>query len=824
MIRLDRSMKKILINIFLIVVSTGSILFGNASEDKKPRYRVTGTVMDKNAETPLQYATVALISLPDSSIESGVITDSQGDFTVRAGQPGTYVLRIKFIGYETFFSNVSLTPEDPRADIGEIFLENSSVDIEEVSIEAKDRSIEYKIDRKVVHVSEQYTALSGTAVDLLKNVPSIDVDIEDNVSIRGNSNFTVLIDGRPSVLEGSEALQQFPAGMIKDIEIITNPSAKYDPEGTGGIINIITEKRTLTGFSGLVHADVGLDDKYGGDFLINYRTEKFNYYVGADYNNRTYPGSVERRQETYSGDTISYLDSDGTYERGYQRYSGRAGIEWFPDEKNVLSLGARYGYRSHLSTSSINYEEWTNFTSVKDVYNNIEDRERSGNYYSINGEYTHNFNGDDREDGREHRLDVNMMYYMREGNEETLNYLLDQDDERTDGQLSTEYGPSSGFEYRVNYEQPFTTGFNIEAGAQGNISLSSESNGLYFYTPATDDFAFQDSFSHDVSYMRNIHAIYGLVKGEWSDFGYQLGLRGEYTYRDIQMEDQGQFNIDRWDYFPTVHLSYSPGEKNQFMASYSRRIDRPRGWYLEPFITWSDAYNVRRGEPGLQPEYIDSWEIGYQRDLNETDFLSAEIYYRVTDNKIERVREVYRDNIMLSTYANIGTDYALGSEIMLSLEHFDWWESDLSGNFYNYRVRGEVFGEELDRGRFTWSVEWNNIIRITESTRIQLSAEYDSPEVEAQETESATFEFDAAIRQSLLKNKLLLTLQVRDVLGTDQHESYIEARDFYSYRLYRHKAPIVMLNLTFRINNFGRDEAGEFEAGDDGGFDGGGEM
>ena len=816
-------MKKLIFNILIVLLTTGGLLFASVPDDSKPRYRISGTVMDAREDVPLQYATVALLFKPDSSIATGIITDSQGVFNVKANRPGDYILRIQFIGYETFFTDVSLTPDNPSAMVGTVRLKSSSVDIAEVSIEANERSIEYKIDRKVVHVSEQYTALSGTAVDVLKNVPSIDVDIEDNVSIRGNSNFTVLIDGRPSVLEGSETLQQFPAGMIKDIEIITNPSAKYDPEGTGGIINIITEKRTITGLSGLVHADVGLDDKYGGDFLLNYRTEKFNYYLGGDYSNRTYPGTVERRQETYSGDTISYLHSDGNYQRGGNQYSGQAGIEWFPDEKNVISISGRYGYRASLGSSTIDYEQWTNFAPEKNRYTNLEESERSGNYNSLNGKFTHNFNGSNLEEGAEHRLDVNLMYYMREGNEESLNFLLNPGGERSNGQRSTETGPTTGFEYRINYEQPFSRAFNIETGAQGSIGASNESNGLYFYNPVSDDFEFQDDFSHDVTYSRNIHALYGLLKGEYSDLGYQLGLRGEYTFRDIQMKDQGQFTIDRWDYFPTLHLSYTPGEKNQFMASYSRRIDRPRGWYLEPFITWEDAYNVRRGEPDLQPEYIGSYEVSYQRELNETDFLSAELYYRVTNNKIERVREVYKDDIMLSTYANIGTDYALGSEIMVSLEHFDWWESDFSGNFYNYRVKGDVFGEELDRGRFTWSVEWNSIFKITEKTRLQLYAEYDSPEIEAQETESATFEFDAAIRQSFLENKLLLTLQVRDIFGTDQHESVIEANDFYAYRLYRHRSPIVMLNLTFRINNFGKN-GDEDLVGNDGAYGDGGGM
>lgn len=816
-------MRRLAFSIFIILLANTSLLYGSLNENPNPRYKVTGTVIDAKAKAPLEYATIALLSVPDSNIVNGIITDSKGKFTVEADHPGDYILKIKFIGYESYFTHATLTRDDPVADLGTIHLQSSSMDIEEVSIEASEGYMEYKIDRKVIHVSEQYTALSGTAVDLLKNVPSIDVDIEDNVSIRGNSNFTVLIDGRPSVLEGNEALQQIPAGMIKDIEIITNPSAKFDPEGTGGIINIITEKRTVTGVSGLVHADVGLDDKYGADFLLNYRTDKFNYFLGGDYSNRNYPGTIERRQETYTGDTISYLYSDGNYARGSERYSARGGIEWFPDEHNVLSLSGRYGYRASLGSSTIDYEEWTNAAPERNRYSNLEESERSGNYYSLNGDYTYDFNGGNREDQSEHRLDVNLMFYTREGNEESINFLLDSGGERSDGQRSTESGPASGFEYRFNYEQPFTRAANIEAGAQGRIGISDESNGLYFYEPDTKEFLFQDEFSNDVSYRRNIHALYGLFKGEYNTLGYQLGLRGEYTFRDIIMNEQGEFNIDRWDYFPSVHLSYSPGEKNQFMASYSRRIDRPRGWYFEPFITWSDAFNVRRGNPGLLPEYIGSYEVGYQRKLSETDFFSTELYYRVTRNKIERIREIYRDNIMLSTFANVGTDYALGSEIMLSMRHFDWWESDYSGNFYNYRVQGNVFGEALDRGRFTWSLEWNNIFRITRSTRLQVSAEYDSPEIEAQETESATFEFDAAVRQSLLDNKLLLTLQVRDVFGTDQHESVIEANDFYAYRLYRHRAPIVMLNLTFRINNFGKNgEQDLVGPSDERGFDDGG--
>ncbi len=247
---------------------------------------------------------------------------------------------------------------------------------------------------------------------------------------------------------------------------------------------------------------------------------------------------------------------------------------------------------------------------------------------------------------------------------------------------------------------------------------------MFYYNLANKTYVLQPKFSHDVTYERNIHALYTLAKGEYSNLGYQFGLRGEYTYRDIILEGTGEtFNIDRWDYFPSLHISYTLADKNQFLASYSRRIDRPRGWSLEPFLTWSDAYNVRSGNPGLKPEYIDSYELGYQRDLGDNSF-SAELYYRRTVNQIERIRSLYKENIMLSTFENVGTDYAIGTELMLNTQLFKWWESDVTGNFFDYRVTGKYNSKSFDRHSFTWSMRWNNIFNITKSTRLQLNPSY----------------------------------------------------------------------------------------------------
>jgi len=800
--------------LFLLFSLSGYSYASNDSDIST--YIVSGTVVDEVTGKPMEYSTVVLLSKRDSTQVDGIATNIDGSFKLRTKNTGTYILHVGFIGYNSYQNEISIDENNKHLDVGEVRLMPKSEELKEVTVTANEHAIEYQIDKKVVHVSEQYTSISGNAVDILENVPSVEVDIEGNVSLRGNSNFTVLIDDRPSVQDANDALQQIPAGMIKNIEIITNPSAKYDPEGTAGIINIVTKKRTLEGISGITHLDVGLDEKYGGDFLFNYRTEHYNVFVGADVTDRKYPGSIEIDNFTYGNDT-TYLTQDGDYERARKRYSARAGFEWFPNEKNSLTISGRYGNRGHESTSSTTFHEWTSVNPEKNVYTSDEVSERSGDFFSLNTDYSREFSSKD------HKFDLQLMLYQRDGGSESTNTMFNSENEISGGQKSKEGGPSKGLRYRLNYKQPFSTEIKIEAGAQGRIRDSEEWNEMYHYDLNNEDYILQPLYSHNSIYARNIHAGYALMSGELSNLGYQLGFRGEYTYRDISMEDSDEaFNIDRWDYFPTIHFSYQMPNEHQLMASYSRRIDRPRGWYLEPFYTWSDAYNIRRGNPGLVPEYINSYELGYQKEFDRNS-ISMELYYRSTENRIEGIRSVYDDNIMLRTYENVGTDYALGTELMVNWNIQKWWETSLTGNFYDYRVEGELNGVDFDKHSFTWSTRWSHIFNLAENTRLQLNPSYRSPEVEAQEKEAGYFYMHGAIRQSLYDNKLNLTLQVRDVFSTGKHESTIDTDAFYNYRLYEHKAPMIMLNVTWRINNY-KNGRRQNRGGDGMNMEEGGEM
>lgn len=802
-------------NILAITLILAFELTGLANNTPKEKFSIKGKIVDITTKKPLEYATIKLLSTKDSSMITGTISDINGNFTLKHNQAGNYLLSVNFMGYKTGYKSISLQSGQSNVDIEQIEIEPSSKQLAEVVVQANEYAVDYHIDKKVLHVSSQLTSSSGSAVDVLQNTPSVKVDVEGNVALRGNSNFTVLIDGRPTVLDSNEALQQIPASSIQDIEIITNPSAKFDPEGTAGIINIVTKKRSLEGVTGLVNANIGLDNKYGGDFLLNYRTEYFNYFIGLDYTSHTYPGTMESERRYYGTDT-AFILSSGDRERQRENYSGRAGIEWFPTDKTVLSISTRVGGRGFNSKSNTDYTEWNSSENIVNNYKSIEDGGRSGNFYGIRTNFTQQFSTVD------HKLDAQLLIFNRQGDEENVNTLTNPNGTKQSGQKSIESGPRKGARYRLDYAQPINEYLSYEGGFQGRYVLSSEVNEIYNYDVNTFEYNLLPLLSNDVKYLQNIHAIYSLGKGEFRGFGYQAGLRAEYTHREIELTETGtSYDIDRWDFFPTLHTSFKLSDEHQVIASYSRRINRPRGWYLEPFITWVDAYNVRQGNPGLKPEYINAYELGYQYSFGK-NVLTGELYHRTTLNNIESIRRQYteQDGVMIRTFENMGSDYSTGLELSLNTKPIKWWNIDITGDFYNYRVKGTLDNEVFDKNSFTYNVRLNNTFNIKDNTSIQLNPAYSSAEIEPQEREEGYFRIDGAIRQSFFNKSLQATLQMRNILGTARHESTTTASDLYYYRQHKYKSPIIMLNITWRINNFKNDKKQDIQNS----IPGGGEM
>ncbi len=758
---------------------------------------VKGKVYDGKSNKPVEYATVAIYNSDDDSVITGTISEEDGTFKIKGLKEGQFYVVVSFLGYENKrYDNIIVDGGRDVIDLGNITLGSANQSLDEVEVIAERNAVEFHIDKKVVSVGKQMTSASLSAVEVLENVPSVRVDLEGNVSLRGSTGFTVLIDGKPTVLEPSDVLRQTPASTIENIEIITNPSAKYQPDGTGGIINIITKKNRTPGLQGLVNAKAGTYDLYGGDFMLNWRKKNINFNLGADYNNRPSPGTTYSYRESSNDDTQTILEAGGDSERRFYGGGFRGGFDWDISPRDVFSVSLRIGEFNMGRESDLDYTRTELPADIVSNFLSLNEYNRTGQFYSATTNYTHKFAQKD------HELAFQLNYRRYDGDEYSIN-TQSQNNVITDGTRTTEVGPNQRWELRVDYTKPIGESNMLELGYQGRKGVGDDETRLFIWDTDEEDFIENVENRNTTEMDRNIHALYSVYKGSANKFGYQLGLRGEYTYRQISSTGNNEsFTIDRFDYFPTVHLSYQLPSENQIMASFSRRIDRPRSWYLEPFVTVIDQYNVRRGNPDLKPEYIDALELGYLKEWDKAQ-ISLEGYYRITHDKVEGVLTTYEDNpeVLLHTYDNIGTDYSLGVEAALNLTVFKWWEANVMGNLFDYRIESNYDGIE-DRSSFNWSSRVNNSFVLKKNIKLQIDGNYDSPSVTAQGETKGNYYMNAAVRMDFFDRKLSAVLQARDVLATSERITITEDPTFYNYEKRIRKAPMVSLTLSYRLNNF----------------------
>ena len=817
--------KYTLLLLYLIALINNSFAI---SESENSIGKIKGVVLNNYTKDPVEYATVSLRSANDNKLISGTITNIYGHFNLELPSTGEYYIAISFIGYKEIKSDTFYVENlKENIHLGKFFLKPDVKNLNEVEVVGKQAPIEFRTDKKVIRVDKQITATGGTAVDVLEKVPSVQVDVEGNVTLRGSSGFTVLIDGKPTILEPSDVLNQIPSSSIQNIEIITNPSVKYEPDGVTGIINVITKKSRLEGLSGNVSLNAGTYGRYGGDVLLNYRVKKVNFFIGGNYNTRPRPGTMENTRETKSNDTIFYVNSSGNMSHDFSNIGVSGGIEINPSKKDYLSLSGKYGNWKMERGGNLLYDQWN--SSITDIYsyNSIDETNLGGNYYSLNGVYQHNFgkksNSKENENKRqktqhptgqnkpgkkgmsfkniEHKLEAQVLYRYRYNDEFTINELRNLSDSLFGGKKNVETGPSAVLRVKLDYTLPVGKKDKFEAGFQSRNGRSNDITGIYLYNPENGDLEFDSTFYHKTNYKRDIYSLYTLYAGELKKFGYQAGLRAEYTNRIISMSKENDVILNRWDFFPSLHLSYHLPGKQQIMASYSRRIRRSRGWQLEPFITWQDQYNVRKGNPSLKPENTDSYEFSYLKKFKD-NFFSLEGYYHITHNKVERITNVYTETVMMHTFENVGEDYSLGAEAMLTLGITKWWDMDISGTFYFYKIKGTLYDNPFERTSNNWNSRMNHTFTLWKNGQLQLSGRYNSASITAQGTREGFYTLDAAFKASFLNRTLSVAINARNILGTAKHDFINEGTNFVSHSVFQPKSPGATVTISWRINNF----------------------
>ncbi len=803
------------------VLAMSFTLFGSvaAFDSGPPEGFISGTITEKGSLIPLEYSTIAIYSAEDSSLVGGTVSNWEGKFEISKIPHGQYYIEMNYVGYDkAIVSEVLLSPMNRKVDLGVMELSLSLQSIDEVEIVADRKHVDYRLDKKVIAVGQDINAAGGTAVDVLENTPSVSVDIEGNVSLRGSGSFTVLIDGKPTVLEGSDALRQIPASTIENIEIITNPSAKYDPDGNAGIINVVMKKSIESGTSGIVNASVGINNKYRADFLVNRRQGKWNFFLGGNYNNNLYAGNLTREQVTFADSVDSYVDAEGVLNFNWAGSQARTGVSYDFSEKATFSLEASGGTRTFSIDRSNRSHEYTIPASEDIYYVSSSIMDRSNKYLSLNANYSQQF------DSKDHKLTMSGYFSADDGNSTDR-----QDDYNTGADYVIEdvipvqkRGIETSREYearfQADYVRPMGSAGKLEAGYQVRIDDEFENYIFEDYDSNVDDWVENPLYSSELSYFRSIQSAYATYGGEWKGIQYQMGLRGEHTYRNIDHEATQSYLINRLDYYPTLHLGKEFKNDNQLMASYSKRVERPRGHELDPNVSYVDPYTIRIGNPALEPEYIHSVELGYQKGWG-MNFLAFELYYRNTRNLMTRITE-YNDSLdlFIMTRDNLNQDHSAGAEVMVNWKL--WNKLTLNGSFtpYYYAISGVVNDVQIDESSFNWRTHVNTTFQITPTTRFQANMSYRSKTVSAQGYSNGYYYMNLALRQDLFKRKLSATLQLRDVFGTVKRESFNFGENFQQHMVRTREPRVLTLTLSYKINNY------RFDSNERGGGGGGMDM
>ena len=760
---------------------------------------IYGQVRDSISGEVLEFAAVSLYRNRNNELVTGAITNNSGKFTLSDVPGGKYYLTISFVGYQTRRINgLTIHPDQLVVNLKDIRI-SSNNQLDEIVLDGSRPVINYEIDKKVVDVSRLEVDLGQTAVEILENVPSVTVSNDGTVSLRGSSSFTLFIDGRPTALDANEALQIIPASSIKEIEIITNPSAKYESEGVSGIMNIITKTNKLEGVSMLINASAGNYDNYSGDVSVNWREEKYEVNLSLNYRNRTRPANTWNERISNFDSLTTTVRSEGEKDWQMGGYGVSGEFSWFPNGGHTFSIGGRYNIRNMNGFTYLYFQEFENDQNVLS-YVNDEFSDRDFNAAAVFMTYRLNFQRD-----KNHYFEVRSTFNQRQGDDLVQADFLDADQIKQGGTRNTERGPSWKFRVNADYSKKYNNGTVFETGTQIQFGHSEEESRNYTYNAATGEYELQPLFSSDAIYIRNIAAVYALVKGKKNDFGYQLGLRAEYTDRDItarNFEDITQVN--RLDWFPTVHLSYNLTKQSQVLLNYTRRIQRPRSYYLEPFLTWQNAYTVYRGNPNLLPEYIDAAEINWVTNFeNRKGYFSLETYIRNVSNYISRIQVPYDTNQIMNTPVNVGRTFTLGLEPTFSYNLLKWWKVDVALNLYSFDIMSQH--EQLESSHnFNWNSRLTNTFPLPKNWNIQVASRYISPTNTVQGQSKGYFTINGSVRKSFKNNKYAFNLQVRDIFNTIRREDQAIAGNVETWSLSIPKTPTIIFTFSMRLNNYNK--------------------
>ena len=773
---------------------------------------VKGRVFDKTTGAPMEYATVRACTLPDSTFIAGCITEPSGHFSMQL-EKGRYVLEIQYMGFVPVYKNVTLDGTKNMVDLGKINLSPDHQMLNEVDVVAEQSTYEMTLDKRVFNVGKDVSNTAGNAIEVLENIPAVSVDVEGNVSLRGDDGVRILIDGKESGLSGmstQDALRTLQGDMIERIEVITNPSVRYDAEGSAGIINIILKKDKRQGFNGSVNIRGGYPWMYGASLSANYRLRRWNLFASYGFNNRSNIGGGINRTKRFSdiidGDTTFTQLTDQTTERRMRRmgHNVRVGADYYITDRDIVSAALVYRYAKLETHPLVKYYDEFQLTGISSYDERAEDYEEYEPMYEVTLDYDKTFERKGRS------LKANVRFFTNaetSSSDITEKVYPDKNMEQVLSELYQKTGNNQNMrnlQASIDYVHPFLTKAQWEIGGKytnrniNSLSEVTERDSLGVYHPLTD-------YCYDFNYNEQVAALYTSLGNDWGRWSGQVGVRAEMTniYTNLRgYAHDGTDSINGGkpyiDFFPSAHLNYSVNENNQFQVSYTRRIRRPGFWQMSPFRSYNDNRNIRMGNPSLKPTYMDSYELGYIHFWDKASF-NFTAYYRHGTNTIRSYTYMV-DSVFYSMPVNFGKADDFGMEMVAQGQMTKWWNLNGNVNFFRSYSNGTINGKEYPTESWMLFGRAVSKFKIKNWFDFQLTAHIMGPHKEPLGMRKGNWWMDLAVSKEILRGNGTITFNVRDLFNSRSMGGESWGDGFWQYNTSTWNRRSFSLNFNYRIN------------------------
>lgn len=779
--------------ILLIMFIIGSQVFAQNRD-----LEVRGKVVESLSGNPIEFATIKLIDKSTGEMLAGTTTQADGALLLNTTSQN-FKIEISFMGFFTQeLEGFDFTGN--TLDLGVIALQEDAKLLDEVLIRGEKSTTEFQLDKRVFNVGQDLSSTGASALEVLNNVPSVTVNIEGQILLRGTGGVQILINGKPSVLtsDGGNALGSITADMIERVEVITNPSAKYNAEGTSGIINIVIKKEEKKGVNGSVTLNSGVPNNHSLGFSLNKRTERFNFFSQLGVGYRTFPEDNETIIRDFT--TGTEIQSFGESEKNEAFFNMILGMDFYFNDKNIITLSGNYALEGETEFSNVNFSRISAQGATESAWSRDESTEAINPKWQYELQYKSQFG-----ENEGHSLLISAIgnSFAKEQSSEFRNIPTFGDGALSDEQLADNDMAQVEYNFQADYTRPISDELTLEMGSQylinenqNDFTISNLDQGQWVEIP---------ELSNDFLWRQKVLGVYSTFAYEGEKFGVKGGLRLENTdIFTLLAESNEESERNFTNLFPTLHTSFKLNSSFSVQAGYSRRINRPRGWDLNPFVNIRNPFNASTGNPNLLPEYTDSYEFTGIWD-HSLFSMSASLYHRYITQVVEDVT-IAQNNVNITMPMNIGTNQVTGFELNAKVSPMEWWSLTTDFNYNYFDRKGTFEATPFDFNTNQWSARLTNKFELPADFTLEIIGDYRSPFETFQRINRGYATADVGVRKKIAKGKAILNLSVRDVFASRVFQTDVLADDFSQYN-YALRGRFVTLGISF---GFGKGEAMEF--------------